>query len=72
MYKGIDKTTAEPVAIKISALSPEVIKSLKQEIDILSDVQCDYVVGFRGSYDWDGNLWLVMEYCDAGSVIDLI
>lgn len=29
-------------------------------------------MGYYQSYIKDGELWLVMEYCNAGSVIDLI
>ena len=36
--------------------------------------QCDspYVVKYYGSYFKNTDLWIVMEYCGAGSVTDLV
>lgn len=45
---------------------------MKSEIEILKEGQSEFVVGFFGAYKKDDELWLVMEYCSAGSVIDLI
>jgi serine/threonine protein kinase len=30
------------------------------------------VVGYHGSFEKDGNIWIVMDLCEAGSVFDLI
>ena len=36
--------------------------------------QCDspYVVKYYGSYFKNTDLWIVMEYCGAGSVLDIM
>lgn len=39
---------------------------------ILRECKSEYIVKYYGSYYKDKNLWIVMEYCVAGSVIDLI
>lgn len=46
--------------------------SLKKEIKILKECKCPYIVGYHDSYIKDDELWLILEYCNAGSVIDLI
>jgi len=30
------------------------------------------VVAYIGTYEKDGNIWIVMEYCGAGSLCDLM
>ena len=34
--------------------------------------QCPYIVRFYGAYIKDTDFWLVLEYCNAGSVQDII
>jgi serine/threonine protein kinase len=59
------------VAIKIMEISKE-ITGLKKEIQILKECRHANVVGYKGSYIKDGDLWLIMEYCSAGSAQDII
>ena len=39
---------------------------------ILEECKSDYIVKYYGSYFKDEFLWIVMEYCAAGSIGDLI
>ena len=48
------------------------LSSLTREITILKESKSDYIVSYYGSYLRDGKLWLIMEYCAAGSIADLI
>ena len=48
------------------------IESLRQEIQILKQCKCPHVVRYFGSYLKGDDLWLILEYCNAGSVSDLI
>ena len=48
------------------------IENLKREISILKGCQNENIVQYYGSYFKDNSLWLIMEYCAIGSVIDLI
>lgn len=59
------------VAVKKVPTTGE-INSLKKEIIILKECQSNYIVRYYGSYFKDNHLWLIIEYCSAGSVIDLI
>ena len=74
MFKAYNNQTGETVAIKMCDVKEEqdFLKNLKAEIDILKEGQCQHLVGFKGSYLYDNELWLVMEFCSGGSVIDLI
>jgi len=50
------------------------INLLKREIMIMRECDSQYIVRYYGSYikNTNNNLWLIMEYCSAGSVLDLI
>ena len=52
-------------------IGPE-IDNLKREISILKGCHNENIVHYYGSYFKDDSLWLIMEYCAGGSVIDLI
>ena len=71
VYKALHKPTGELVAVKIVPTSGE-LNSLKKEIMILKECQSPYIIQYYGSYFKDDALWLIIEYCSAGSVIDLI
>lgn len=58
-------------AVKIVETSGE-IDSLKKEIKILKECESEYIVRYFGSYYNKNYLWLIMEFCAAGSIIDLI
>ena len=47
-------------------------ENLKKEIIILRQCKCPYIVQYYGSYKKNNDLWLILEYCNAGSVSDLI
>jgi serine/threonine kinase 3 len=59
------------LAIKIIPDSSD-IECLKKEIAILKQCQSPYIVKFYGGYLKDKDLWLVLEYCNAGSIQDII
>ncbi|KAJ1677221.1 Serine/threonine-protein kinase 25, partial [Spiromyces aspiralis] len=74
VYKGYDKRTKKPVAIKIIDLesAEDEIEDIQQEIFILSQMDSMYVTRYYGSYLEGSNLWIVMEYCGGGSCADLM
>ncbi|VDP17672.1 unnamed protein product, partial [Heligmosomoides polygyrus] len=49
-------------------LFQEIIK----EISIMQQCDSKYVVKYYGSYFKNSDLWIVMEYCGAGSVSDIM
>ena len=65
------KNSGTIVAVKIVPTNGD-ITQLKREITILKECKSPYIVSYYGSYLKDNKLWLIMEYCAAGSVVDLI
>eukprot|EP01084_Bolivina_argentea_P179730 310547_1 len=71
VYKALDKRDGELVAIKIMPLEVEA-GSMEKEIQLLRSCKSPYIVNFCGAYIKDDNIWLAMEYCGAGAVLDLM
>ena len=71
VYNALDKRTGQLVAIKVIPVESD-LSDFKREIEILKQCRSPYIVAYTGSYFKDGNLWIVMEYCGAGSVADLM
>uniref|UniRef100_H2Z342 non-specific serine/threonine protein kinase n=1 Tax=Ciona savignyi TaxID=51511 RepID=H2Z342_CIOSA len=71
VFKAIYKEAGQVVAIKQVPVESDLQEIIK-EIAIMQ--QCDslYVVKYYGSYFKNTDLWIVMEYCGAGSVSDII
>ena len=75
VYKSIHKPSGATVAVKIIPNSED--EKIKGEIDILSRCDSPYIVGYcecfiRPPTDKPGEMWIVMEYCEGGSMTDLI
>lgn len=74
VFKGYDKRSKVPVAIKIIDLedAEDEIEDIQQEISILSQLDSSCITKYYGSYIKDNFLWIVMEYCSGGSCLDLM
>ncbi|KAK4152633.1 kinase-like domain-containing protein [Chaetomidium leptoderma] len=74
VYKGIDKTTGETVAIKHIDLesSEDDIQEIQQEISVLSTCASNYVTKYKASFLRGHKLWIVMEFLGGGSCLDLL
>lgn len=74
MYKGYDKKTRDPVAIKVIDLesAEDEVDDIMLEITILSQLSSAHVTRYYGSYLKGSKLWIVMEYCQGGSCADLM
>jgi len=77
VYKSIHRASGAIVAVKIIPNTTSEDEKIKSEIDILSRCDSPYIVGYfecfiRPPTDKPGELWIVMEYCEGGSMTDLI
>lgn len=74
VFKGMDKQTREPVAIKIIDLeeADDEIEDIQQEIAVLATMDSAFVTKYMGSYLKDSKIWIVMEYLAGGSCLDLM
>jgi serine/threonine protein kinase len=80
VYKAVHKPTSATVAVKVisnagSSASEE--EKIKGEIDILSRCDSSYIVGYCECFikpptNKPGEMWIVMEYCEGGSMSDLL
>lgn len=72
VFKGLDKRDGGAVAIKVLEVESEEKSDLQKEIEILQECDSPWIVSYKGTYETDGNVWIVMEYCGAGSLCDLM
>ncbi|KAK3377992.1 kinase-like domain-containing protein [Podospora didyma] len=74
VYKAIEKTTGETVAIKHIDLesSEDDIQEIQQEISVLSTCASSFVTQYKASFLRGHKLWIVMEYLGGGSCLDLL
>ncbi|KAJ5165629.1 uncharacterized protein N7500_007459 [Penicillium coprophilum] len=74
VYKAIDKTDGEIVAIKHIDLesSEDDIQEIQQEISVLATCASPYVTQYKASFLKGHKLWIVMEYLGGGSCLDLL
>ncbi|NXD67447.1 STK3 kinase, partial [Eolophus roseicapillus] len=71
VFKAIHKESGQVVAIKQVPVESD-LKEIIKEISIMQQCDSPYVVKYYGSYFKNTDLWIVMEYCGAGSVSDII
>jgi serine/threonine kinase 3 len=71
VYKAIEKESGMVVAIKQVPLDTG-LQEIIQEISIMQKCDSPYVVKYYGSYFRDSELLIVMEFCDGGSVSDIM
>ncbi|KAG9353421.1 hypothetical protein JZ751_018017 [Albula glossodonta] len=71
VFKANYKETGEIVAIKQVPVESDLQEIIK-EISIMQQCNSPHVVRYYGSYFKDSDLWIVMEYCGAGSILDII
>jgi serine/threonine protein kinase len=65
--KGLNKEAA----VKIISYSPEELHQLGRELYFLKNLNSPYIVHYVDSILTGTELWIVMELCDAGSLLDL-
>ncbi|EDO42845.1 predicted protein [Nematostella vectensis] len=71
VFKAMHKESGQVVAIKQVPVDTDLQEIIK-EISMMQQCDSPYVVKYYGSYFKNTDLWIVMEYCGAGSVSDLM
>lgn len=59
------------VAVKVIAYSADELHSLGRELYFLKTLNSPYIIHYVESFLTGEELWIVMELCDAGSLLDL-
>ncbi|GBG33804.1 Serine/threonine-protein kinase 4 [Hondaea fermentalgiana] len=72
VFKARHKPSGRMCAVKIVPTESEDTEELRKEIDYLKKGKHDFVVGYHGSYQQEGLIWIIMDLCEAGSVSDLM
>ncbi|XP_060872905.1 serine/threonine-protein kinase 3-like [Metopolophium dirhodum] len=71
VFKAIHKESGQVLAIKQVLVDTD-LQEITKEISIMQQCDSPYVVKYYGSYIKNTDLWIVMEYCGAGSVSDIM
>jgi hypothetical protein len=71
VFKALDKVSKKIVAVKIIALESDWLPLLA-EVNMVIDLQHPSIVCYYGWFFEEGRLWLIMEFCDGGSLTDIM
>jgi len=71
VFKALHKDSRQILAIKQVPVDTD-LQDIIKEISIMQQCDSPYVVKYYGSYFKNTDLWIVMEYCGAGSVSDIM
>lgn len=71
VWRATDKQTGEDYAIKRVGIDND-LDDLQVEITFMRTCSSEYIVRYFRSYVLGTELWIVMDYCCAGSVSDLM
>jgi len=72
VYKAIHKTSSIELAIKSVLLEREEQAEVEKEMEILKDCRHPNVVAYYGCCAHHDYLWILMEFCEMGSILDLM
>eukprot|EP00126_Sphaerothecum_destruens_P011303 Sdes_comp20891_c0_seq1m18015 len=71
VYKVVHKESGEFLALKKVPVEND-LEDILKEIRTLQQCESPYIVRYYGSYSQLHELWIVMEYCAAGSLCDIM
>ncbi|KAJ3205340.1 Serine/threonine-protein kinase 4 [Entophlyctis luteolus] len=72
VHRALHRRSREIVAIKIVPASSTDLDQSVKEINFMTGIKSEFIIAYYGSYVRDTELWIVMEYCAAGSVSDIM
>ena len=53
-------------------LTEQAKEALKHEIDLMKQLNSPYTIRYYGTINYEGNLMILMDFCDLGSIRDLM
>ena len=73
VYKGslVNHTDKEDVAVKIISYNGDELTQLGRELYFLKNLSSPFIVKYVDSFVSKGELWILMELCDSGSLLDI-
>jgi serine/threonine kinase 3 len=72
VFKATHKESRQEVAIKIIPIDSDDLLEIVREISIMQQCDSSFIVKYYGSYMKDSDLYIIMEYCGAGSASDIM
>lgn len=72
VFRAVHRETKKVVAIKKMQVGVNNVTATVKEIKIMKDLKSPYTLKYYGCYKKDDAIWIIMEYCDGGSLQDII
>ena len=72
VYKIQKIKTGEIMAAKICKIESNNSESFKREINMLKQCDSPYILKYYGSYVKNNIIWIVLEFCEGGSLLDIM
>lgn len=71
VFKATHRESGKLIAVKQVPVDAD-LQDIIKEISIMQQCENSFIVKYFGSYFKRSDLWIIMEYCGAGSVADII
>ena len=72
VYKIQNIKTGQILAAKICKIESNNSESFKREINMLKQCDSPYILKYYASYIKKNIIWIVLEFCDGGSLLDIM
>ena len=72
VYKVQNNKTGEILAAKICKIESNNTESFYKEINMLKQCDSPYILKYYSSYIKNNTIWIVLEFCDGGSLLDIM
>lgn len=73
--KAVERASGETYAVKIISkrkLGVDNVNGVKRELDILGQLDHEYIVKLKGSYEDDDCYYLIMDFVSGGDLMDFV
>ena len=72
VYKIQNIKSGQILAAKICKIESNNSESFKREINMLKQCDSPYILKYYASYIKKNMIWIVLEFCDGGSILDIM